>query len=564
MPVWEENAYVRRGDDGKLITLEEYYKTHPQKAFNWADFKLYMICGVGFMLDAYDLFIVNLASPIWAYEFFSGNTPTNGIVAVPPPAILFLLRGAVNAAANIGNVFGQLSFGFLGDAFGRKFVYGKELWIAITGLVLIIAMPMWWLFGFRFLLGVGIGGDYPMSAAIVAERSTVQNRGRMLGWIFSNQGWGTLAASIVTCILLAIFKEPLSNGAFSQIDTIWRLQVGLALIPCLGLLYFRLTMPESKKFLQSVELSSVGSSSTSSLESAREKSARATSKPTPPPQLGNGNDKDNNPNAVGSDTLPERRTSAVDALATEPPKAVQATAFIQYFKQPRHALTLFGCAASWFLVDVAFCGINLNQSVILSDIGYASGATPYEYLLHNAEGNLIIAVAGYVPGYFLTIAFIELLGRKWIQIQGFLVTALMFGILAGANNTLSSGARFALIIIAQLFFNFGPNATTFIIPGEVFPSRVRGIAHGFCAAVGKLGAILSGIGFNYWSQTDRAKYPGSIGLSGVLWIFFALQLLGAVVTWFCVPETRGRDSDAEDYEEHMKRFGGGEETVGAR
>jgi PHS family inorganic phosphate transporter-like MFS transporter len=224
------------------------------------------------------------------------------------------------------------------------------------------------------------------------------------------------------------------------------------------------------------------------------------------------------------------------------------TAFIQYFSVPRHALTLFGCAMSWFLVDVAFYGINLNQSIILADIGFATGKTPYEYLLHNAEGNLIIAIAGYVPGYFLTIAFIELLGRKWIQIQGFLVTALMFGILAGASS-LGSGARFALIIITQLFFNFGPNATTFIIPGEVFPSRVRGLAHGFCAAVGKLGAILSGIGFNWWSQKDHAKYPGSIGLSGVLWIFFAMELLGAVVTFFCVPETKGLDADAIDYEE---------------
>lgn len=101
----------------------------------------------------------------------------------------------------------------------------------------------------------------------------------------------------------------------------------------------------------------------------------------------------------------------------------------------------------------------MNQSVILQDIGYATGKTPYEYLLNNAIGNLIIAVAGYVPGYFITVATIELLGRKWIQIQGFLVTALMFGILAGANDMLSSGARFALIVIAQLFFNFGPNVS---------------------------------------------------------------------------------------------------------
>jgi PHS family inorganic phosphate transporter-like MFS transporter len=204
MPVWEEHAYTRRDENGNIMTLEEYEAANPKKAFSWADFKLYMICGVGFMLDSYDLFIVNLASPIWAYEFFTkgdlGTTKT-----VPAPTIPFLVRGAVNAAANIGNVVGQISFGFLGDLFGRKFVYGKELLIAIFGIIMIISLPvngarglktgvqkMWWLFGWRFLLGVGIGGDYPMSAAIVAERSTIHNRGRMLGWIFSNQGWVSL------------------------------------------------------------------------------------------------------------------------------------------------------------------------------------------------------------------------------------------------------------------------------------------------------------------------------------------------------------------------------------
>ena len=105
----------------------------------------------------------------------------------------------MNAAANIGNIIGQLSFGFLGDAFGRKFVYGKEMIIMIIGVILVISLPnhlkgptrnkFWYLFGMRIIMGIGIGGDYPMSAAIVAERSTLRNRGRMLGWIFSNQGW---------------------------------------------------------------------------------------------------------------------------------------------------------------------------------------------------------------------------------------------------------------------------------------------------------------------------------------------------------------------------------------
>jgi len=112
------------------------------------------------------------------------------------------------------------------------------------------------------------------------------------------------------------------------------------------------------------------------------------------------------------------------------------------------------------------------------------------------------------------------------------------------------------LTVQQLFFNFGPNATTFIVPGEIFPSRVRGFAHGVSAATGKVGAILSGVLFNYLSSS-------AIGVANTLWIFFACELLGAIVTFFLVPETRGIDADVLDYEEcqqkvsGMKRVGNG-------
>lgn len=153
-----------------------------------------------------------------------------------------------------------------------------------------------------------------------------------------------------------------------------------------------------------------------------------------------------------------------------------------------------------------------------------------------------VAAAGYVPGYFITIATIEFLGRRWIQIQGFLVTSLMFIIIAADYNGLSTGGKFACFTIAQLFFNFGPNATTFIVPAEIFPSRVRGLAHGLSAAVGKLGAILSGVLFNYLANQV-------LNVPDVLWIFIALNLLGAVMTFFFVPESTGIDADAVDFEE---------------
>ena len=501
----------------------------------WAELKVFLICGVGFFLDAYDLFIINQVTGILQYEYFGG------LQGKKSPTIPTLLRGAVNAGANIGNVIGQVLFGFLGDSFGRKFVYGKELIVAIVGIILTISLPnhhieparnkMWWLFGFRILMGIGIGGDYPMSASIVAERSTLANRGKMLGWIFSNQGWGTLASSIVTLILLGCFKDTLTHGHYGHLDAVWRLQIGLAIVPAAALLYFRLTMPEGRKFLQSTELSSVASSSmqssvTSFGQVANEKAPDVMAKSS---------------GSLSSEE--ERHASVVEAVATAPPKNVQMRAFLTYFSEWRHLKVLLGTASTWFLLDIAFYGLNLNQTVLLTDIGFAKGKTEYDTLLKGAYGNLIIAAAGYVPGYFLTIAFVEVIGRKWIQIGGFLITSLMFGIIAGDYNHLGTGAKFALFTIAQLFFNFGPNATTFIIPGEAFPSRVRGFAHGISAASGKCGAILAGILFNYLSS------PTQIGVANVLWIFFACNLMGAVLTLLLVPETKGVDADEVDWKE---------------
>lgn len=65
-----------------------------------------------------------------------------------------------------------------------------------------------------------------------------------------------------------------------------------------------------------------------------------------------------------------------------------------------------------------------------------------------------------------------------------------------AYDPLIKGNGFvALYCIADFFQNFGPNVTTFVIPGEVFPTRYRSTAHGISAASGKLGAVIAQVGF---------------------------------------------------------------------
>lgn len=72
------------------------------------------------------------------------------------------------------------------------------------------------------------------------------------------------------------------------------------------------------------------------------------------------------------------------------------------------------------------------------------------------------------------------------------------------NHQSKAQAFVAFYCLANFFTNFGPNVTTFIIPGEIFPTRYRSTAHGFTAACGKVGAIVSQIIFFKVGNSDRA------------------------------------------------------------
>ena len=247
---------------------------------------------------------------------------------------------------------------------------------------------------------------------------------------------GNLAGSVITLILLSCFAAALdTRGKYGQLDAVWRLQIGVALVPALATLWPRWTMPEGKKFLESRELNTTkrpASVSSHFTSTSRRKDS-------------------NEIQLVYSDGRGlQEQIDLVRAEIEEQGRTARLNVFFLYFREWRHLRTLLATMSCWFLLDVAFYGTNLNQSVILQEIGYAKGRNEYDTLRRNAIGNLIIAVAGYVPGYFVTIYFIEKLGRRWIQIQGFLVVALMFAIMAGGKNHIGMGGNFACLAFAQV------------------------------------------------------------------------------------------------------------------
>lgn len=518
------------GDTG-LALVEKHEKTS-RFAVSWAEAKLLTIAGVGFLMDAWDLFIINIIYSIILVAYYPKNTKN----------IDWGLEGGVlKAAANIGNIVGQLFFGFCGDMFGRSAIYGKELIIVIIAVILQISAPdsigghgiTIWLAVFRFVMGIGIGGDYPMSATIVSDRSHLKNRGFLLSWIFSNQGWGNLTGAILAVIVIAGYRHYVDAGHLHKLSGAWRILQGLTLIPAFIVLYFRLTLVESTRFTQARKL-----------QDDPELIAKGHQNLNRSPS---DEDELTKEKALGGDVTPIEATAVgMSFKSIGKPK----NEFITYFSEWKNAKKLIGCAAAWFLVDITFYGINLNQSSILSAIGFTKGST-WGKLMKTATGNLIITCAGFLPGYFFTMFTVDIVGRKPIQLMGFIMNALFLGILAGRFNELKhqTGPFFVVFVFLQLFFNWGANATTFIVPAEAFPTRVRATAHGFCAACGKCGAILSSLFFSYLANHTH------IGTTGVFWIFFGVSILGAIVTFLLVPETNGYDADEEDRKELAARAG---------
>lgn len=292
--------------------------------------------------------------------------------------------------------------------------------------------------------------------------------------------------------------------------SVWRIVVGLSLIPAFATLYQRLTLPESTRYK---EASKLGHEE----DNIAELKQRADADVASADSSTNGT----NPEKPSGKSPAVIEREASQATATgEPPKlskaelAAQKKAhwreFVVYFSEWRHLKNLLGTCICWFLLDIAFYGINLNQNVVLQQIHFDGKSTdPWTSLFKIATGNLIITALGFVPGYYATVLLVEKLGRKWIQTQGFLLEALFLAILAGKFHSLSTVAFVVNFALLQFFFNFGANATTYIYPAEVFPTKFKAAAHGMSAACGKAGAIISALAFNQLTDT--------IGTPAVLW-----------------------------------------------
>ncbi|GAA6047400.1 hypothetical protein JCM3770_001286 [Rhodotorula araucariae] len=480
--------------------------------FGWFHVKACAVAGVGFFTDAYDIFAINLAAGMIGYVY---NMHSH--------------KGALTAnqdlglkiATPVGTLIGQLLFGWLADLVGRKKMYGFELMIIIIATVgqavaghapaiSILGVLIFW----RFIMGIGIGGDYPLSATITSEFAATRIRGRMMTATFWSQGWGQLGAAIVAVVSLAAFKKQILNDPVDDarhLDFVWRLVIGIGAVPGAVALYFRLTLPETPRFTMDVERNI--KQAATDVDAFLQTGAYV---------------QDHTPATV--QTLDVPKASWKD--------------FCHHFGQWKHGKVLFGAAYSWFALDVAFYGLGLNSSIILNAIGYGSVSTGtpqeirYHTLMNNSVGNIILVVAGLIPGFWASFALIDVWGRKPIQLMGFTILTITLSCMGFGYDKLKEnavGAFVFLYCLTNFFQNFGPNTTTFVIPGEVFPTRYRSTAHGISAGSGKLGAIIAQI--MAFKLKDRGGKNAWV--KHVLELF-ALFMLTGIFSTLLLPETKGK------------------------
>ncbi|KAI9642497.1 hypothetical protein NHQ30_009302 [Ciborinia camelliae] len=498
--------------------------------FGWYHVRAVVVAGIGFFTDSYDIFAINLITSMLGMVFWQGAPSIGGNHGVLPTGV----NTAIKAATSGGAVIGQAVFGYLADSLGRRKMYGVELGIIILATLAQTlsssspAVNMTGVFIFwRVVMGIGIGGDYPLSAVITSEFAPTRWRGGMMAAVFSMQGAGQFAAALVALITTVAFKDSFihtsrrfdSCGPVCQLaaDRAWRIIVGFGAVPACFALYYRITIPETPRYTFDVahDIEQADADIKAYMKSDSEGIVDPVLRHKTKVDLGQHLSQ---PSASWSDVR-------------------------HYFSQWDHAKVLIGTTLSWFFLDLAYYGLGLNASAVLAAIGYGSGPTLYDILLQTAIGNLVLVCAGSIPGYWLSVFTIDTIGRKPIQIFGFAILTMIFCVIGFLYESLTEGPLLALYILAQIFFNFGPNTTTFIIPGECFPTRYRSTGHGLSAASGKIGAIIAQV----ISQPLLAKGapPHCEGSQCSPWLnhlmqIFALFMLCGTLVSFLVHETKGR------------------------
>lgn len=443
---------------------------------------IWLLASGGTLLDGFSIFSLGVAMPLITGRF-----------ALSP-----LMIGLIGSTLMLGAAVGAAIGGPSADRFGRKPAFLVDMAIIAVGALISAAAdaPLWVLLG-QFLVGVGIGIDFPVSASYVSETMPKRARSRMVVATISLQSVGLLLGAGVAIILLKQWPNPID----------WRWLLGATGAAAGAFLLMRLSLPESPRWLTERGRTS---------EAVRIVSHLVPSHPAP-------------------------ITIAPEAASAAPKTPDHRLGVL--FSRPYRTRTMLA-SVPWFLMDIATYGVGLFTPVILGAIHLSSavaGPLAADYL--DARGGGAIDLFLFI-GFLIGLWAVPRFGRIPMQVTGFIGMAvgmliLLLAVLTGGSAPLHVALVFLGFILFNLAMNAGPNATTFALAPELFPTGVRASAAGFAAATAKIGATL---GIFVLPLVKEAW-----GVAAVLAMMAIVSALGAALTTTlaarvgAIPEGRGLD-----------------------
>ena len=392
--------------------------------------KVWLLSAAGLLMGGYSFVSIGVALPLMAKD--------------PDFPITEWQTGAIAAAAVFGRLLGAVIFGSLVDRYGRKIMYRVDpLILVVFGIATVLSPNPWWMIAFQVLFGMGIGGDYPICSAYVSEVMPKRLRSRMVAGVMACQAVGSVLAALVGFLLL---------WSFPDVST-WH-WILVSVVPfALVVFLLRMTVPESPKWLA---------------EQGRIDEAAAAIK-----------------KLLGPD-------AELDIPEQAPVEKAEKSSWGELFGPAMRRRTIL-TAVPWLCMDIAVYGVGIFTPVILVQLHMQGNVTGIDNVfianrLGAIEGSVFIDLF-LVVGFALGIALMSRVTRIRMQILGFLCMAVGLGLIATGSLR---GNDMVFIVAGFILFNTmmnaGPNLSTYTIPSEVFPVRLRASGHGLATGCGKLGA----------------------------------------------------------------------------
>jgi MFS transporter, putative metabolite transport protein len=451
----------------------------PMTSMQWF---IWMLAAAGKFFEGFVVFMTGVALPLISAEF----------------GISHAQNGFVSAASLFGILIGAVALGGLSDYFGRKRMFLAEMIIFCGFLAALTACNSFILLvTFLFGLGLALGCDYPTAHMIISESTPSSDRGRLVLGAFTFQAVGALAGTGVGYLVLT-FAPNLDS---------WRWMFGSALVPAIVVTVGRFFITESPNWL-----------------SARGDHARAEE---------------------AAKKLLVRKPQYPKEMRLAPSRqhdAEKRPSFGALFTRRNRRATILA-SVPWFIQDLGTYGIGIFTPTILA----AALGRSADHIRSTSDliANDVLAAKGsalitslLIVGILFAVLLSDRVGRIKLQVFGFIGCAVGLFVASLSTFAAASGQVF-LIFIGFMLFNFmtnlGPNAQTYLLAGEVFPTRIRGMGAGFAAAFAKIGAVATAFLFPI--------LLADIGTRNLLWALVVTSILGAWVTWQYRIETTGRSLD---------------------